>query len=102
MSDETEPTPVEQLRYGAAIKELREILDGIEREEVEVGLAWDARELGRRRKDDARRDRDDPHVAGAEDGGAEVADEVHPVHRPPHLLPRAPALRQLRRIMRGQ
>ena len=36
MSDETEPTPVEQLRYGAAIKELREILDGIEREDTDL------------------------------------------------------------------
>jgi exodeoxyribonuclease VII small subunit len=36
MSNETEPTPAEQLRYGAAIKELREILDGIEREETDL------------------------------------------------------------------
>lgn len=36
MSDETEPTPVEALRYSAAIKELREILDGIEREDTDL------------------------------------------------------------------
>lgn len=35
MADDA-PAPVETLRYGAAIGELREILDGIEREEVDL------------------------------------------------------------------
>lgn len=35
MTDES-PAPVESLRYGAAIGELREILDGIEREEIDL------------------------------------------------------------------